>query len=371
MKTYKLIGKIINKNGIIIGYRLEDNEMKIIDVSRNEAIKNSQLIMNAKRKSNYLVLNNYSTNSLYIIKKVNTNTIKDNKIIEDNTKDVFRDFSSYKIASTMLEGVSPKVMVINSATKEQYILKFGKYDAITGKQIKDYISEYIGCKIAKKLGYCVQEVELGYYRGNECVAIKFFGQIPTTFKGLGYSTINGEELHTRDEKYDLDWLLNLKMGDKFGITQKEYTKWVWDVFMLDMFIGNYDRHESNWGFLKVAGIKIPSPLFDMGASLFSREMDKVISWNNGKIKNEIETRIRSSVLYKGKKRPYFNLLNIYLKNEYVRRVLEEFISGVENNIESFNEIYDTVREYNSYYTNYVEFIDKMLRIKLYLLRGLA
>lgn len=129
------------------------------------------------------------------------------------------------------------------------------------------------------------------------------------------------------------------MSNKFAISQTKYTDWVWSVFFLDMFIGNYDRHEGNWGFLKQGNKKIPSPLFDMGASLFSREMNNVINWDDGKIKNEIETRVRSSVLYKGKKRGYFQLLEIYTKNKDVKMKLISFINNVEKNIDSFEDIY--------------------------------
>lgn len=371
MIMYKLIGKLVNKTGKIVGYRLKGSNLKEINVTKVKALSNSDLIINAKVKGKYLVLVNNKTSELptFLINEQNKILgLETSPIILSPQKKKFRDFSNWGIGPLMLEGVADKFMVINPETQEKYILKFGRYDATKDIQICDYISEYIGCKIAKKLGYSVQEVELGYYNGRECVVVKFFGQVPITFKGLGYSTVNGEKLHTRDERYDLDWLLGLKMSNKFAISQTKYTDWVWSVFFLDMFIGNYDRHEGNWGFLKQGNKKIPSPLFDMGASLFSREMNNVINWDDGKIKNEIETRVRSSVLYKGKKRGYFQLLEIYTKNKDVKMKLISFINNVEKNIDSFEDIYAVVKEYNKKYSCYAIFINKMLRMKIKLLR---
>lgn len=36
------------------------------------------------------------------------------------------------------------------------------------------------------------------------------------------------------------------------------------MFFLDMFLGNYDRHENNWGFVKENGLYVLAPLYDMG-----------------------------------------------------------------------------------------------------------
>lgn len=368
---YRIVGKLVNTEGKIIGYRLVDEanlSNKVIDVSLKKALQISNFIAGAKPHGNYLRLSNHKTKELpTIVKKGITSTPPTHPI--SHTFE-FKDYSNYKISPLVLGGVADKVIVIDPETDKRIILKFGRSHKITDEIIRDYVSEFIGCRIGKELGYSIQEVHLGYYNGRECVAIDMFDSIPITFKNLGYSTVDNDKIHTRDENYDLDWLLKLRMGAKFGISQSTYTKWVLAVFMLDMFIGNYDRHEGNWGFItNENNKKVPSPLFDMGASLFSRDIDSVIGWTDGKIKNEIESGIRSSILYKGKKRGYFQLLNIYIQtNPQLKEIITSFINLAEQKIDNFRQIYNEVNEYNREYEAYTNFIDKMLRIKLALLR---
>lgn len=364
MDNYNLIGKIVNNRGILIGYILKNTRGENISIARQETILKIAQISNAKLRGNYIVLKSGKTMQLPIIKYSKLKSETNN----EKRKEQFRDFSNYKLDTTVLDGVNNKVVVIDTISNDKYILKFGRYNLESGERTKDYISEYISCKIAKQLGYSVQEVELGYFNGKECVAIKHFGTIPTTFRGLGYSTLNDEILHSRDVRYSLDWLLKIVITDKFGISQKEYEQWVWKVFILDMFIGNYDRHEGNWGFLTKNNKKVPSPLYDMGASLFIKEMQSVKDWDNGKIKNEIETRMRSSILIDGKKRGYFRILEIYTKNNVVKDILKWFIAKVESNIASFDGIYNTVKQFNPEYADYANFVRKMLNIKLKMLR---
>lgn len=365
MRSYVLIGKLVDKNNVIIGYRLRDKGNNIVNVSRSKALKLSDIIINAKVKGSYLVLTDCHTAQLskYTVKQTE-HKVKPTTLVK------FRDFTNAKINPFTPDGVGKKVLV--DTPDGSYLLKFGKRNSIDGTLTKDYISEFISCRIAKTLGYSVQQSELAYFTGQECVALEYLGDNLVTLKGLGYSTVEGEVLCSRDIRYSLDWLLGLRMTDKFTLSQKQYTKWVWDVFFLDALVGNYDRHEGNWGFLKLKnGQKTLAPLYDMGASLFIREMDEAIFWDNGRLKSELETHIRSAVLFKGKKRNYFQILQYYIqRNEVARNHFEQFLALVEKNIDSFSNIYSVVMQYSSSYTDYVRFVDRMLRMKLKLMRNL-
>ena len=356
--TYKLIGKILQDNKIT-AYRLEDLDTgKQVDVSRASALANTDRIVNAKVRGNYLVTTNRS-----VIQRISAKTEK----VQPQYK--FRDFSSYPISPLVLEGVSPKFAVKDIVHNGLLIIKQGKTDG-TGKLIRDYLSEFISCRIAQVLGYNVQHAELGTVNGRECVAVKFFGSLPISFKGLGYSTLSDEKLHSRDVRYNLDWLLSLRINpQRFAVSQAEYTQWVLRVFLLDMFIGNYDRHEGNWGFLMHNGKKTPSPLFDMGASLFIRDMDKVVHWSKGQIKSAVETGIRSAILYKGKKRSYFAVLHAYADQQNIQQELRAFISNVETHWQGVTDVLSEVAAFNSAYQAYCTFVEQMLYIKLQLLKG--
>lgn len=349
---FVLKAKLVNKLGVIVGYRLVDRDNKIHDVSLKTALANSNKIYNVKISKGYLKCLDNTTGKLPKIE----------------IGGEFKDYSDCKIEPIMLGGITNKVLISdNNGVK--YIVKTGKEDIWNNTYFKDYISEFISCNIAKKLGYSVQEVTLGYFKGHECALLKYFGSELTTFKGLGYSTLEDEVLSHRDIRYNLDWLLKLNVReDKFKITQRQYKIWVWKVFFLDMFVSNYDRHENNWGFLKEDGKYTTAPLFDMGASLCIRDIDKVSNWSDGKIKNEILMQSRSAILYKNKKKNYFELLDIFSTNASMKRLLIEFINNVSAKIDEFDSIYADVIAFNSAYTDYVTFVNKLLRMKLKLLK---
>lgn len=280
--------------------------------------------------------------------------------------DKFKDFSDCILTPLILDGVTNKIAVKEGSTK--YILKFGKESVKDNTYFKDYISEFISCRIAKQLGYNVQEVQLGYYNNKECCALTMFDVPLHSFKSLGASSLDSDVLYKRDIRYNLDWLLELKMtSKKFAITQERYDRWVLDVFFLDMFVGNYDRHENNWGFMRVNGLYNLAPLYDMGASLFSRQMNEVSNWTDGQIKDAVVSHSRSAILYKGKKKNYFELLDLYSDNDSMQKQLQDFIIKVKSNIDAFDKIYDEVIAYNSEYKGYITFVDKMLRLKLSML----
>lgn len=270
----------------------------------------------------------------------------------------FKNFSKYELSIRQLGGVTPKV-VINDKGQE-YMLKFAKQKLDVS--ILDHISEYLACSLAKELGYAVQEVELGYYKGKECVSCKLFNSIPTTYGGLGTSTLEGE-----DKEYDLDYLLSIKMNKKFNISQENYIKWVWGVFCLDFFLGNFDRHPNNWGFTLGEGGYELSPLYDLGASLSSRLIQcNPNEMTNDEIKHNIEFNVKSAIKFKGRKVSYFKFTEILNKELIFKNSMVLIISRFKN--VNLNPYLDTILHFNPNYLSYCEYINRMLDLKIELMR---
>lgn len=44
----------------------------------------------------------------------------------------------------------------------------------------------------------------------------------------------------------------------------------WDMYVIDAWIGNFDRHGANWGFLKKNNQYRIAPVYDNGSSLFPK-----------------------------------------------------------------------------------------------------
>ena len=63
-----------------------------------------------------------------------------------------------------------------------------------------------------------------------------------------------------------------------AVDPKELLKHFWNMFVIDAFIGNWDRHNGNWGFLytqKNDHMEI-APIFDCGWVLFPQIDDELI-----------------------------------------------------------------------------------------------
>ena len=55
-------------------------------------------------------------------------------------------------------------------------------------------------------------------------------------------------------------------------------RFFWDMFVADAFLGNFDRHNGNWGFLvdRISGACDIAPVFDCGSCLLPQADEKVM-----------------------------------------------------------------------------------------------
>lgn len=202
---------------------------------------------------------------------------------------------------------------------EQYMLKFPPFPTINKEMsyTNSCISEYIGCKVFESVGIPVQETVIGTYtsKGKEkiVVACKDFTSQGITLQDFaslknriidsernGYGTELADILSTIDEQTAMD---SETLKTRF-----------WDMFIVDALIGNWDRHNGNWGFLynNATDEVTLAPVFDCGSSLYPQAdedlMKKILS-----DKNELNHRIfdipLSAITYNSKKINYFKFLS--------------------------------------------------------------
>lgn len=202
---------------------------------------------------------------------------------------------------------------------EQYMLKFPPFPTINKEMsyTNSCISEYISCKVFESVGIPVQETVIGTYtsKGKEkvVVACKDFTSQGITLQDFaslknriidsernGYGTELADILSTIDEQTAMD---SETLKTRF-----------WDMFIVDALIGNWDRHNGNWGFLynNATDEVTLAPVFDCGSSLYPQAdedlMKKILS-----DKNEFNHRIfdipLSAITYNGKKINYFKFLS--------------------------------------------------------------
>lgn len=180
------------------------------------------------------------------------------------------------------------------------------------------ISEYIGCKIFKSIGIPVQEVLLGTYSTESnkkklVVACKDFainGLVIQDFASLKNQIIDSER---NGYGIELKEILST-FENQTAIDSKILSERFWDMFIVDALIGNWDRHNGNWGFLydSTTDALTLAPVFDCGSSLFPQAdkdtINEVLS-NQGQINDRVFNRPTSAIVQNGKRINYFRFIS--------------------------------------------------------------
>ncbi len=223
---------------------------------------------------------------------------------------------------------SKKCLIING---QDYMVKFPaaptKNDELS--YTNSCVSEYVACHIFEVAGIPVQKTLLGTYKaGNKekivvaCKDMTRPGVELKPFAGLknqivdsprnGFGTELSEILQTFEEQQLFDQKL---ISDRF-----------WDMFIVDSLIGNWDRHNGNWGYLydSINDTVELAPVYDCGSSLFpqadKKMMEKILA-----DKNEIKFRVYSiplsSIKINDKKINYRDFIES-LQNEDCNRALK-------------------------------------------------
>lgn len=219
------------------------------------------------------------------------------------------DFSNYPLSDQYYGGSEKKIgILINDSP---YMLKFQKKTAF-GMRF-NHISEYIGSHVFALLGFPTQETYLGFYHGEQVVACKDFiapGVQFVPFNDVGESTLDQDR-----DRYQYSYPDIMKMlQDNAKLTQVEETiHSFWEIYIVDALLGNFDRHGSNWGFIKKNNLYSLAPVFDNGSCLFPNMNDETEMEAVMNSPEETERRVftfpTSQIKLNGKKSSYFEVIH--------------------------------------------------------------
>ena len=198
---------------------------------------------------------------------------------------------------------------------ENYMLKFPPKPTLNldMSYTNSCISEYIACHIFETLEISTQKTLLGQYKDKITVACKDFetdGFILKEFAHLKNTIIDSAQ-----NGYGTDLADVLRtIQEQQIVSPIELEQFFWQMFVGDALLGNFDRHNGNWGFLvnnNSGEVKI-APVYDCGSCLYPQidenRMKHVL--NNAK---EIEERLfvfpNSALQQAGKKINYAQFLS--------------------------------------------------------------
>ena len=280
-------------------------------------------------------------NKKYSSIKTNNNPIDTIAADEYNIVEVINvmDYSRYPDGNRYYSGAERKKSILISGLF--YLVKFQK-NSREGLRF-NHVSEYLGSHIFSLLGIETQETLLGTYNGENVVVIQDFlgeDEVFVPFNGVGDSSLEQDK-----EKYQYSYEdITGMLQDNIKLTDVEQTiDLFWDMFIVDAFIANFDRHGSNWGFIKKDNKYRLSPVFDNGSSLFPQlntdeKIESVL-----KKQEEIDMRIfrfpTSQIKYNGKKSSYYEIISS-LAFEECNNALVRIVERVE--LDKINKLIDSV-----------------------------
>lgn len=167
---------------------------------------------------------------------------------------------------------------------EQYMIKF---PPSADKKPTDLsytnscVSEHISCSIFNMLGVNAQKTLLGTYRINgkeklvcACKDFTANGNVLYDFCSIKNTIIDSEHNGNGTELSEL-----LETIEKQGFVEPiKLQEHFWNVFVIDAFLGNFDRHNGNWGFLynNTTGSSEIAPVYDCGSCLLPQADDRTM-----------------------------------------------------------------------------------------------
>ena len=199
------------------------------------------------------------------------------------------------------------------------------------------ISEYLACQIFASIGFKTQETLLGTYtnsHGKEkmvvaCGDFTEGGKRLIEFAHLKNTCINSEQNGYGKELSSIIQAID----EQTLLPPDQLRDFFWDMFIADALLGNFDRHNGNWGILvdeqsKTAGI---APVYDCGSCLYpqlaAKDMEAVLN-----SEDEIDRRVyvfpASSIEEDGKKISYFEFISS-LKNPDCTAALQRVSSRID------------------------------------------
>ena len=255
------------------------------------------------------------------------------------------DYAKYPDGERFYSGAERKKSIIVNGNA--YLVKFQK-NSRDGLRY-NHVSEFLGSHIFSMLGIETQETDLGLYNGENIVAIKDFlgeDEVFVPFNGVGDSSLEQDK-----EKYQYSYEDIIEMlKDNVKLTDVEQTiDLFWDMFVIDALIANFDRHGSNWGFIKKDNKYRLSPIFDNGSSLFPQlntdEKIEAVLNDQAEIDQRIYKFPTSHIKVQNRKSSYFEVISsrqFEACNEALKRIVPRVdlarINDIIDDIEGLSEL---------------------------------
>ena len=276
------------------------------------------------------------------------------------------DFTNCRrIISKAYSGANGKKIAIEY-NGEQYMLKFppsGKEKPTELSYTNSCYSEHLGSSIFNMLGIEAQKTMLGSFMVGDkekivcaCRDFTVKGKQLYDFCAIKNTVIDSEHGGTGTELEDI---LDTISQQTF-VNPEILLSHFWDMFVVDALLGNFDRHNGNWGFLVDTTTQETSiaPIYDCGSCLLSQADEKImmaVLTNENELNARIYQFPTSAVKLNGKKINYHDFITSceYEEcNEAVKRVVPRIdMEQIEALIDNTYELSELQKSFYKRYLN--------------------
>lgn len=199
------------------------------------------------------------------------------------------------------------------------------------------ISEYLACHVFESIGFNTQQTLLGTYtdsRGKEKVVVACGDFTEGNKKLIEFAHLKNTCINSEQNGYgkELSSIMQA-IDEQMLLPPDQLREFFWDMFIADALLGNFDRHNGNWGILVDEKLKTAeiAPVYDCGSCLYPQlavnDMEAVLS-----SEDEIDRRVyvfpASSIEEDGKKISYFEFISS-LKNEDCTKALQRVSARID------------------------------------------
>ena len=197
------------------------------------------------------------------------------------------------------------------------------------------ISEHLASSIFNRIGIKAQETMLGTYtvKGKvktvcACRDFTADGKRLFDFCSIKNTILDSD---TRGSGTELEDVMDTLDKQQF-VSPVLLREHFWNVFIADALLGNFDRHNGNWGFLydEKTGVTEIAPVFDCGSCLLPQADEKIMK---AVLSDEKERNARvfqfptSAIKQNGHKINYYDFL-IHAQNADCNAALKRIVPGI-------------------------------------------
>lgn len=256
------------------------------------------------------------------------------------------DFTDLKKRKKTYAGANGnKISVIYEG--EQYMLKFPPQAKLNKgmSYSNSCFSEYLGCQIYESIGIPVQKTLMGVYtvKGKQKIVVACGDFTEPGISLQDFASLKNRMIDSERQGYGTELIDILQTIDEQTLVDRDsLLERFWDMFIVDAFIGNWDRHNGNWGFLyddRTDEITL-APVYDCGSCLYPQADEKIMKAvlsDLGERNHRIYNIPLSAIMQEGKKIKYFDYISS-LQNEDCNRALKRIVPRID--MEKIKDIID-------------------------------